>query len=191
MKIIVASSNEHKVKEINEILKGTQIEAVSLKEANIITPDVEENGFTFEDNALIKASAISQLCDDYVMSDDSGLVIPSLDGFPGIRTARFANECGNYENAMNKINEMLINKNPAAYFECVICLVKKGEKPLFFKGKVEGTIISPLKGDNGFGYDPCFKPNGYDKPFSLLDKEIKNSISHRYRALIQLAKYFN
>lgn len=191
MKIIVASSNEHKVKEINEILKGSGINAISLKEANIDPIDVEENGTTFQENALIKAKAISDVCSNYVISDDSGLVVHALNGFPGIKTARFASECGGYDSAMEKLNSMLKDKCKDAHFECVICLIKKNEEPRFFLGRVDGEIIEPIKGDNGFGYDPCFKPRGYNQPFSKLDKEIKNSISHRYRALKSLKDFLS
>lgn len=189
MKIILASSNKHKAEEINKILKDTGIEVITFKEAGIEIDKIDENGKTFEENAFIKANEIAKRTNLPVLSDDSGLIIDALDGFPGISTARFAKESNGYINAMNELNRRLINKDTSASFVCVLCLLNYKKEPIYFKGIVKGNIIPPILGDNGFGYDPSFKPLGYDKPFSLLDEKIKNSISHRYKAIKQLVDY--
>ena len=189
MKIILASSNAHKAKEINKILQNTGIEVITYKDTGIEIDDIVEDGKTFKENAYIQAKEIAKRVTLPVLSDDSGLVIDALDGFPGISTARFASSCNGYDNAMNELNNRLIGKDTKASFVCVLCLLNYKEEPLYFVGEVKGNIVKPINGDNGFGYDPAFKPLGYDKPFSLLDENIKNSISHRYKAIKQLMDY--
>ena len=189
MKIVLASSNEHKALEINKILSPYGIEVVTYASLNILVDDINENGLTFHENALIKAQEIAKHTSLPVLSDDSGLLVHALNDFPSIHTARFAKECNGYDNAMEELNKRLINKDTSASFMCVLCLVNYEKEPLYFIGEVKGHIINALKGDNGFGYDPCFVPVGYDKPFSLLDEKIKNTISHRYNALNKLVNY--
>lgn len=191
MKIILATANEHKAKEINKMLENTNIEVVTYANENILIDEIIEDGNTFEQNAYIKAKAIKEKTNLPVLSDDSGLVIDALDGFPGINTARFALEMGGYDNAMQEINKRLKDKNTSASFKCVLCYIDANNETKYFRGEVKGNIIEAKKGDNGFGYDPCFKPLNYDLPFSLLDAKIKNTISHRYNALKQLIDYLS
>lgn len=191
MKIILATANEHKAKEINKMLENTNIEVVTYANENIQIDEIIEDGNTFEQNALIKAKAIKEKTNLPVLSDDSGLVVDGLNGFPGINTARFALEQGGYDNAMNELNNRLKGKDNSASFKCVLCYIDENNKIKYFIGEVKGNIVDAKKGDNGFGYDPCFKPLGYDLPFSLLDEQIKNTISHRYNALKQLIDYLS
>lgn len=191
MKIILATANEHKAKEINKMLENTNIEVVTYANENIDIDEIIEDGTTFSENAYIKAKAIKEKTNLPVLSDDSGLIIDALDGFPGINTARFSKEQGGYDNAMKELNRRLKNKNTSASFKCVLCYIDENNKVKYFVGEVKGNIIDAKKGDNGFGYDPCFKPLGYNVPFSLLDAKIKNTISHRYNALKQLIDYLS
>lgn len=186
MKLIVATHNENKIKEIYEILKQNNIELVSLLDLND-HDDIIEDGNTYEENALIKAKAIHDKYKTIVFADDSGIEIRSLNNEPGINSKRFS-EGGDLSNNL-KVLELLENvENREARFVCTICLYD-GIKPLYFKGEVRGTISTELRGSNGFGYDPLFIPEGYSETLGELSVEIKDSISHRKNALTKLSEY--
>jgi len=182
--LLVSTRNAHKVGEIREIL-GPRFRVCDLS-ALPDMPDVEETGDTFEENAGLKALAASARFDGWVIADDSGLEVDALGGDPGVRSARYAGIPSD-----DHANNALLLKNlkgvrgkaRSARFRCVIVLAKSGEKLGSFSGSVEGTIINAPRGTGGFGYDPLFVPDGHCETFAQLGAGIKNSLSHRARAL--------
>lgn len=186
MRLIIATGNEDKVREIDEILEGTGFEAISMKQAGF-TPDIVEDGTTFEENALIKAKAVHALTEgEYVMADDSGLCIDALDGAPGIYSARFCGENSTYEEKFRKIFEMLKDvpeEERTARFVCAIAVVRPDGTSFTVRGEVSGILHEEPKGDNGFGYDPIFYVPEFGMTTAQMDPEQKNAISHRGRAL--------
>ena len=184
-KIVFATTNEGKVKEIKEILAGFPIEVVSMKEMNI-TADIEENGATFEENSLIKAREVSKLTGLPAMADDSGLEVDYLNGEPGIYSARYLGRDTDYNYKNNYIIEKLKNakdEERSARFVCVISLVLPDGREFIKKGVMEGMIAYEIKGENGFGYDPIFYLPEYGKTSAELSSDEKNKISHRGKAL--------
>ena len=187
-KIVFATANEGKVKEIKEILADFSIEVVSLKEMNITT-EVDENGTTFEENSLIKARAVSKLTGLPALADDSGLEVDYLDGAPGIYSARYLGRDTDYEYKNNYIIDKLKEakgEERAARFVCVISLVLTDGREFVTKGIMEGRIGYEIKGENGFGYDPIFYLPEYGKTSAELTGEEKNKISHRGKALREM-----
>ncbi|MGL4730867.1 MAG: RdgB/HAM1 family non-canonical purine NTP pyrophosphatase [Clostridium sp.] len=192
-KIIVASNNSHKIEEIKEMLKDFPFNIVSLKEAGI-NVDVEENGKTFMENSYIKAKAIYDLCngENMVLADDSGLVVDALNGAPGIYSARYSGEHGNsIENNKKLIRELSnvpFEKRNAA-FVCTMVLIVDDKNVVKVEGKVEGKITTDYREIEGaFGYDPLFYVEKLEKTFGEVPGEVKNSMSHRGRALEELKK---
>ena len=187
MKIIVASSNKGKIKEIKEFLKDFEI--VPFNE--LIEPfEIEENGKSFKENAIIKAKAIYQkLPGNIVLADDSGISVNILGGIPGIYSARFAGDgASDKENLFKLINELKkrdIKKTPAYYSAAIALATPYGIYTAH--GFMRGDVIDEARGDNGFGYDPMFIPKGFDKTLGELEDEVKKNISHRTKAL-NLAK---
>lgn len=184
-KIVFATTNDGKIKEIKEILADFDVEVVSMKEMNIST-DVEENGTTFEENSLIKARAISKLTGLPALADDSGLEIDFLNGEPGIYSARYLGYDTDYEYKNNYILNQLKEAKEAertARFVCVISLVLPNGREFVEKGVMEGQIGYEVKGENGFGYDPIFYLPQYGKTSAEISAEEKNKISHRGKAL--------
>lgn len=187
-KIVFATANEGKVKEIKEILADFSIAVVSLKEMNITTK-VDENGTTFEENSLIKARAVSKLTGLPALADDSGLEVDYLDGAPGIYSARYLGRDTDYEYKNNYIIDKLKEakgEERAARFVCVISLVLTDGREFVTKGIMEGRIGYEIKGENGFGYDPIFYLPEYGKTSAELTGEEKNKISHRGKALREM-----
>ena len=183
--LIFATHNNHKLREVQKMLPNTNLK--SLSDINF-NEEIEENGNSFEENAIIKAETIYNKTKLNVFSDDSGLVIPALNGEPGIFSARYAGT-GNDKDNNKKVLEKLKDKSDrSAYFICVICLIIDGEKHIF-EGKVDGEILIEPRGDNDFGYDPIFKPNGYDLSFAEMIPELKNKISHRNIAIEKMKNY--
>jgi XTP/dITP diphosphohydrolase len=187
MRIVIASSNKGKIKEIKEILNEYEI----VPYTDIIEPiEIEENGTTFKENAVIKAKAIQKfLPNEIILSDDSGITVPVLGGIPGIYSARFAGEDATDKDNLNKlINELKkrnIKKTPAFYTAAIAIATPYG---LFTThGFMRGDVIDEARGDKGFGYDPIFIPEGFNKTVAELDNNIKQKISHRFKAL-NLAK---
>ena len=184
-KIVFATTNEGKVKEIKEILEGFLVEVVSMKEMDITT-DIEENGTTFEENSLIKAREISKLTGLPALADDSGLEVDYLNGEPGIYSARYLGKDTDYNYKNNYIIDRLKeaeDKERSARFICVISLVLPDGREFVKKGVMEGRIGYEIKGENGFGYDPIFYLPEYGKTSAELSSDEKNKISHRGKAL--------
>jgi len=188
MRIIFATGNQHKMKEIREILGDIGLEIVSMKEAGIEV-DIVEDGKTFEENAMIKATEIAKLCDDIVLADDSGLEIDYLDKAPGIMSARFMGEDTSYDIK----NQALIDKlegvpkeKRTARFVCAIAAVLPSGKHIVTRGTIEGMIGYEIAGENGFGYDPIFYVEEYGCTTAQLSPEEKNKVSHRGNALMAM-----
>jgi XTP/dITP diphosphohydrolase len=193
-KVIIASNNEHKIEEIKKILSKFSLEVVSLKEAGIDI-DVEETGNSFMENAYIKAKEIFKISKgDMVLADDSGLQVDALGGSPGIYSARFAGEHGNDKKNREKLLELMKDKTyeeSTAHFVCAIVLIVDENTQLDVQGEVYGNIIKEERGTFGFGYDSLFYLEEYDKTFAEMQGDIKNSISHRSKALEKLEKEFS
>lgn len=189
-KIVFATTNEGKVKEIKEILKDFPIEVVSMKEMGI-TADIEENGTTFEENSLIKARALAKLTGLPALADDSGLEVDYLNGEPGIYSARYLGRDTDYDYKNNYIIDKLSEakgEDRSARFVCVISLVLPDGREFVERGVVEGLIGYEQKGENGFGYDPIFYLPEYGKTSAELPPDEKNKISHRGKALTAMKK---
>lgn len=185
-RLIVASSNKGKIKEIR-MLADDRFDVVSMKDAGIDV-DVDENGSTFEENALIKAKAIYELCYAPVISDDSGLMVDALGGEPGVYSARYAGS-GHDDAANNaKLLENLRGKSDRSARFCSAVVYYDGNRTEIAKGYVEGKIADSPRGANGFGYDPLFIADELGKTFGEATDEEKNAISHRARALRALFK---
>ena len=192
--IIIATKNEGKVKEFKQLFDQYGIQVKSLKDLDTELPDVEETGATFQENARLKAEQISAMIEKPVLADDSGLVIDVLGGKPGVYSARYAgeptNDLLNYEKVLKEMKDVP-EKKRSARFICVLAMAIPGEKTIFKEGACEGVITTEPKGENGFGYDPIFIPNGYNKTMAELDQNVKNKISHRFNALIQLETWLH
>ena len=184
-KIVFATTNAGKIKEIKEILADFDVEVVSMKEMNI-SADIEENGATFEENSLIKARAVSKLTGLPALADDSGLEVDYLNGEPGIYSARYLGRDTDYDYKNNYIIDKLKEakgEERSARFVCVISLVLPDGREFVKKGVMEGRIGYEIKGENGFGYDPIFFLPEYGKTSAEISAEEKNKISHRGKAL--------
>ena len=198
MKIVFATNNKNKLSEIREIL-GSGFEVMSLAEIGC-HEDIPETGDTLLDNAVQKARYVFEKYGYDCFADDTGLEVDALDGEPGVHSARYAEGTDHDSNAnMDKLLRKLGDETRrTARFRTVIALLQKqqsGESPgegsvlHIFEGKVEGSIIKEKRGAEGFGYDPIFMPEGYDKTFAELGLDVKNQISHRARAVKKLADY--
>jgi len=188
--LLVSTRNAHKVGEIRAIL-GPRFFVSDLTSVPAV-PEIEETGATFEENATLKAVAASMHFDGWVIADDSGLEVAALGGAPGVRSARYAGEQSN--DAAN--NELLLRQllpfhgpERSAQFRCVIVLARNGRKVAAFSGAVEGAIADSPRGEEGFGYDPLFVPEGCRETFAQLGAGIKNGLSHRARALQALGNW--
>lgn len=189
-KIILASNNQNKVAEVKEILKDKNVEIVSLKEAGIDV-DVEENGTTFEENALIKARAVCKMTGNITMADDSGLEVDYMDKQPGVYSARFMGHDTSYDIKNKAIIDKLEGVEGdarSARFVAAIAVVFPDGKEIVTKGTMEGLIAREPAGDNGFGYDPIVYLPEYDMTSAQLSPEEKNKISHRGKALKKMAE---
>jgi XTP/dITP diphosphohydrolase len=189
--IVIASRNEGKIKEIKNALHGMDIEFLSLADFPDI-PDVEEDGSTFDDNAMKKAQAVFEHVKITTLADDSGLEVKHLQNQPGVRSKRYAGENATDEQNNDKLLKELDGidiDNRRARFRSVIVLYNSLLNNISFEGKCDGYVIEERKGLNGFGYDPLFVPEGYTKTFAELDLVTKNKISHRGRALRNLRNY--
>jgi XTP/dITP diphosphohydrolase len=190
MKIVFASSNEGKVKEIKEMLEGMGIELVSLKDYADM-PEIVEDGKSFLENALKKAKIVSEITGETVLADDSGLEVDILGGEPGIYSSRYAGENATDEENTAKLLSRLKDipqEKRGASFRCVLVLYRKDGSYRYFEGKWRGQIIDESRGNNGFGYDPIFLVPELKMTAAELTEEIKNKISHRGQAFAQLKK---
>ena len=187
MKLVFATNNKHKLEEVRAIL-GNKVEVLSLNDINC-HDDIPETADTLQGNALIKARHIYEKYGFDCFADDTGLEVEALGGEPGVYSARYAGEECNSEANMRKLLHNLTGKsNRNAQFRTVIALIIKGEEKLF-NGIVKGCITEEKMGNSGFGYDPIFIPEGFSESFAQMSCEMKNSISHRYRATEQLGNY--
>ena len=187
--LLVATNNAHKLKEIREILSHHHITVYGMKDLNISIGEVEENGKTYFENALIKAKALQEKTKMPIIADDSGLEIIALDHKPGLHSARFAEECGGHAEAMKVLIKELEGKDRSARFMCDIVLVNVEDKPLLFEGIVPGKIGFAPDGNTGFGYDPIFICDELGKSYASLSEDEKNRVSHRGKALNKLLTY--
>lgn len=186
-KLILSTGNKHKVDEIKDILKDLNIEVLSKNELDIEDFEVEEDGKTLEENSIKKARALADKCNYMVIADDTGLFVNALNGEPGVYSSRYAGEEGNDLNNSLKLLENLKGvEDRSAYFKTVIALITEDKSLYTLEGVCKGSIITERRGTGGFGYDPIFMPEGYDETFSQLGHEIKNKISHRAKALVEL-----
>lgn len=190
MNLVFASNNAHKLEEVKAILAPSHVEIKSLNDIEFYE-DIEETGLTFHENAAIKVNAIYKANAIDCFADDSGLEVDSLNNQPGVFSARYAGEHGNHEANNQKLLKELEGKpNRKACFKTVIAL-KLDSKIHYFEGRVDGVIAKELSGKKGFGYDPLFIPDGYDRTFAEMPAEIKNSISHRKRALEAMLEFLS
>lgn len=189
MKLLIASTNLHKIRELRQLLKiHTEFDLYSLADfPNYIQP--EETGSTFEENALIKATHAAKHLNMLTIADDSGLIVPALNGAPGVFSARYAGENkSDLDNRRKLLHEMMHLKGlqRAAYFECAIVLSNANGFTKSVKGVVEGVITHEERGKKGFGYDSVFVKYDYALTFGEIDESVKNQISHRFKALQKL-----
>ena len=188
-KIVFATNNEHKLREIRAILHD-ETEVLSLSDIGCHT-DIPETADTLEGNALIKAHFVYDNYGYDCFADDTGLEVEALDGKPGVRTARYAGDDQDSQANMRKLlREMKGKDNRNARFRTAIALILDGEEHLF-SGEVRGTITTEPMGDKGFGYDPVFIPEDTGKTFAQLGEDIKNHISYRARAVAKLTEFLN
>lgn len=192
-KIVIASHNKGKVKEIGELLAPLGLLVVSAAEMGVDEP--EETGLTFAENALLKARNTAEKTGFPALADDSGLAIPALDGAPGIYSARWAGADKDFALAFSRIQQELASKNIAdatgtpAYFICALCLSIPNADEQIFEGRIDGKLVFPPRGEHGFGYDPIFIPEGYDISFAEMDSAKKHSISHRAKAFQKFVEF--
>jgi len=212
MKLLLATRNRNKVVEIQQALQATDWQVVILSDIPN-APDVEEDGATFEQNALKKARSAAQYrengdctaansmsCSEglspfspyWTLAEDSGLEIDELGGEPGVRSARYAGEGASDADRIRKVLDQLTSvpdERRAARFRCVMCVIDPAGKENCFEGRCEGRIAAHPRGSSGFGYDPIFIPDGYDQTFAELGLGVKGKISHRARAMQQVIDY--
>lgn len=189
MKLVFASNNKNKIAEIQSMLPES-IKILSLEDINCLE-DIPETADTIEGNAILKADYVTQKYGYDCFADDTGLEVNTLNGEPGVYSARYAGEQKNADDNMNKLLEALKNEeNRSAQFKTVITLNLKGKQYLF-TGIAKGNITFTKTGINGFGYDPIFQPENYSETFAELPLEVKNKIGHRGKAVHQLIDFLN
>lgn len=184
-RIIIATSNEGKMDDIRAILKDVEIELVSLKDLGL-SPDIEENGVTFEENAIIKAKKVMELTNEVVLADDSGIEVDYLDKAPGVYSARFLGEKTSYtiknQYIINQLSDVSEEERSARFICAIACAFPNGEV-ITRRGTIEGYISKEICGSNGFGYDPIFYVPEFKCTTAEMSAEQKNEISHRGKAL--------
>jgi XTP/dITP diphosphohydrolase len=193
-KLIIASHNQGKVREIGELLAPLGLEVVSAAALNL--PEPEETGDSFHANAALKSLAAAQVAGLPALADDSGLCVAALAGAPGIYSARWAGAQKDFTLAMERIRTEIEAKGASAegavaYFVCVLSLAFPYGREMAFEGRIEGRLTFPPRGASGCGYDPIFVPDGYDFTFAEMDAEHKHRISHRSRAFAKLIHALN
>ncbi|WP_112382088.1 RdgB/HAM1 family non-canonical purine NTP pyrophosphatase [Sphingomonas carotinifaciens] len=188
-KLVIASHNQGKVAEIRELLAPYGVEPVSAGDLDL--PEPEETGTTFVANAELKALAAADLSGLPALADDSGLCVEALGGDPGIFSARWGGPQKDFDMAMRLVEDRLGETPDAprdAHFVCALALAWPDGHVEWFEGRVDGTLVWPPRGTQGHGYDPMFRPNGYDTTFAEMDSDTKSGISHRGDAFRQLVK---
>jgi XTP/dITP diphosphohydrolase len=188
LRLIIATRNAHKTAEIRAMIgdRYEVLDVTSFPEC----PAIEETGSTFLENARLKALGISRVVGGWVLSDDSGLEVDALGGAPGVWSSSYGGEEGNHtRNNARLLEEMNGFTDRSARFRCTMVLTEGGVELANFSGAVEGRIIDVPRGAQGFGYDPLFIPDGHEQTFAELGDKVKNSLSHRSRALAQVMTY--
>jgi len=190
IELVVATRNRHKTREIEDIL-GPQFSVRDLA-AHRDVPEIRESGTSFEENAKYKALTASRQLPALVIADDSGLEVDALGGAPGIYSARYAGANATDTDKIDKLLRELARVRATddrrhARFRCVVALARNGDLLGMFEGTVQGRITDTARGDSGFGYDPIFVPDGFEQTFGELSEEMKNTISHRAKAIRALA----
>jgi len=192
-RLVIASHNPGKIREIGELLGPLGYDVLSAGEAG--APEPEETGESFAQNALIKAEACARATGLPALADDSGIEVAALGGAPGIYAARWAGPEKDFRVAMERIERELCAAGASApeqrraNFTCALCLASPDESYHIFLGRVFGTLVWPPRGDRGFGYDPMFVPDGYDETFGEMDQAEKHRISHRAAAFARLVAH--
>ena len=184
--LVIASANKGKIREIKEII-GNQIELLSLNDIGF-DQEIPEPYPTFEENAYTKTQTIHEFCRKNVFADDSGICVLALNGEPGVISAHYSGERDDEKNLQHLLEELSGIKERRAYYKAVICLCWNGNYH-YFEGMCHGNITIQKQGTGGFGYDPIFIPDGYTQTFAELSPEIKNSISHRGKAIRSMAEF--
>ena len=186
-RLVIASHNEGKVRELAELFAPFGVECISAKSLNLEEP--EETGATFAENATLKAVAAAKASGMLALSDDSGLEVAAFGGAPGIHAARWGGPDKDFGLAMQRVQRELEASGATdrrANFTCALALAAPDGAAQVFEGKVFGTLVWPPRGTKGFGYDPIFVPEGYNETFGEMERELKNRLSHRLRAFEQL-----
>lgn len=187
-RLIIATRNTHKTLEIRDLI-GDRYEVLDVS-AFPQCPMIKETGTTFLENARLKAEGISRVLDGWVLADDSGLEVDALAGAPGVWSSSYGGEEGNHAlNNARLMQEMAGIEDRRGRFRCTMVLARGGREVVHFSGSVEGRLIDELRGQEGFGYDPLFIPEGHDRTFAELSMEQKGRLSHRSRALSQVLFY--
>ncbi len=185
-RLVVASHNPGKVAEIEALLAPYGISTVGAAALGLAEP--AETGRTFEANAELKARAAAEASGLVALADDSGLVVPALDGAPGIYSARWAGAGKDFHPAMARVQRELAQRDRHAHFVAVLALARPDGEVATYRGEAHGHLVWPPRGERGFGYDPIFVPDGYDMTFGEMDPELKHRISHRARAFEKLVE---
>ena len=185
-RLVIASHNPGKVEEIEALLAPRGV--LTMGAAALGLPEPEETGATFEANAELKARAAAEASRLPALADDSGLVVPVLDGAPGIYSARWAGPAKDFRIAIQRVHRELGQRDRRAHFVAVLALAWPDGAIETFRGEIYGRLTWPPRGERGFGYDPIFVPDGYDQTFGEIDPEHKHRISHRARAFAQLVE---
>ena len=187
--IVIASQNPGKIKEMLPFIKKLNTKIYFAKDFKLKEP--KEDGSNFVENALKKSRYVNNKTKKVSIADDSGLVIPSLQGKPGVFSARWAGEKKDFNRAMKKVNDLLYKKKTNAYYISVLAISWNKKKEEIFIGKIFGSLTWPPRGNLGFGYDPIFIPKGYSKTFGELSNKVKNNISHRVIAFKKLLNFLD
>ena len=186
--LVVASHNPGKVREIEALLAPHGVRVSSAAKFNLSEPD--ETGTSFAANAKIKATAACDTTGLAAIADDSGLVVPALNGAPGVYSARWAGPRKDFSIAITRLERELGTRDRAAHFVCVLAIAWPGGPCQIFQGKAFGTLVFPPRGGNGFGYDPIFIPDGHNQTFGEMKFKLKMSIDHRFKAFLKIKKFF-
>ena len=191
MKLLLATRNRNKVLEMQHALESTGWQVTMLSDI-AGAPDVEEDGTTFQENALKKARSAAQFSKFWTLAEDSGLEIDPLGGEPGVKSARYAGEGASDADRIRKVLDRLTSvpdERRIARFRCAMCLIEPAGNENCFEGRCEGRIAQSSRGSSGFGYDPIFIPDGYDQTFAELGLGVKGKMSHRARAMQQVITF--
>ncbi len=191
LQLLAATSNKHKIAEFQDMLSKRNLTVTITSPENIVNfPELEENGSTFEANARMKARQASRYADMAAFADDSGLEVMALDNAPGVYSARYAGPNATDADRIAKLLDAMQGiTDRRARFVCVIALAYRGDIVATFRGEVNGVIADAPRGEQGFGYDPVFIPDGYEKTFAELGEEVKDRISHRAVAFMQTGDF--